>query len=407
GHSISAAEEIFAADALEKLILLKTKSTPYAKLDGHRGLGRADLLHEDRHDAKNIINATNRRLKNILHPGLAPNRRYGIKEVFRTIPFHPTIIQVIEQAYAVDLPENFVVLHMRSGDVVFGAYRREALRHAKRAVPIQLAKMILEHEKRPVLLFGEDQDTLRRLADSHGHRLAADFYPSIAMSNTQRAFFEMLLMSRAAEIYAGIRTLFARTALFLGRDIKMTDIHTKFSQEDMFDFFQRDLAIHAPGNKALQNAFSYAYLYLIGRERKSPHELMDLLAAALAHDPENDGYRIFTAIELFRAGDAGRADALLGNCLHLQCEDEPNLQKLAKANLISGVAFGRLYWWDYLAPVEQAALQDWPWAALTLALCCQRLPEKGSALDWLLRAAKILPENDMIQALTRQARSAS
>src|SRR5690606_6057098 len=107
-------------------------------------------------DGSGIINGPMNGLQTSLAPELAPDREYGLPDIFDEMAFSDQMSAAIRAAREVPLPPRTAAVHIRSGDIVYGNYRFHGQRFTSKAVPIPLAKMAIEKLKSDgydVLLF--------------------------------------------------------------------------------------------------------------------------------------------------------------------------------------------------------------------------------------------------------------
>jgi hypothetical protein len=236
--------------------------------------------------------------------------------IFEKIAFAPPLARMKDLADSVDLAADTVALHLRAGDVIYGAARGVG-RFAGKCFPYPLVTTFIRDRTAAgdaLLVFGQDEDFLTALQRNQGVRLARDYLPANATA-TEAALFEICLMSRCKEICAG-SSGFAYIASWRG-GAPISSLY------NLFEPARARAIIHdhvmtgqdSDGVSDLQKAFAcWAALYVCGDALAITEADLDLLGAARRYDPENDLYLLAEACSLYARGDVAGAEALLKAC---------------------------------------------------------------------------------------------
>jgi hypothetical protein len=266
-------------------------------------------------------------LSSIVTPNLATTSGFSYGDVFWSIDFHEDIRAAIHAARDLPLPDNFAAIHLRSGDVFYGEYRK-FVHYTYKGVTLPVAKGMIEHLKAAglgIVIFGQDGDVLEYLKREYGATLAADVIPASCTTDTQRAMFEIVLMSRGQRIIAG-SSGFAKIAGWIGGR-KVEGPTAFFTADEQSALSRRDLEQNAEKYHPLQTAFAYWYAYFVNRKNMPYQSSVALLEGAHEYDPDNQLYPIVLAALHFRHGHAPRGEQVLESLVsrELAVHEGPNL----------------------------------------------------------------------------------
>ena len=239
----------------------------------------------------------------------APPGRY--RKHFNSIGFRRYIKDAINAAREAELAADAVALHLRAGDIVYGEYRFE-LRFARKVVALPIALALVERwtaQGRTVVLFNQDPD-VAPLFRAFSNVVVAEDLAKRFEKPIARALFEIVLMSRCAEIYAG-SSGFANLAARIG-DVTLTEPRRMLKPQEQIGILETDLS--DPDRMArypdMQAAFA-AWHGAILLEPSSPERALPLYRLAAEKDPVNGYYRLKCASILYRMGRRDEADGQL------------------------------------------------------------------------------------------------
>lgn len=295
GHAIDDATSIFSSEFINKyrvkdLNELSNRSDFYGEHVDHDYLELQGL-------SQNILgfNAPRIDLKGTIHPDLEPREKFSYKNAFEEISFSDGITEAIKKASVVNM-ENTVAIHLRSGDVFYGEYRKY-IHYTYKGITIPIAKAIIEKELlsgKNIIVFGQDDEVLNYLSNNYDITLAKNLIPTNLTDNTQVAFFEIKLMSMCTKICAG-SSGFAKIASWIG-NIPLDASTSYFSVTEQNSISRKDLECHENDYNSYQTAFAYWHTYYFGRAGKEYLDSIVLLEKAFYFDPDNELYPIIIAI---------------------------------------------------------------------------------------------------------------
>lgn len=396
GHNFGSALEFFSREFCDRHLLPAAAPTHEAKLTLQTNLYRRHLLRRALHETKGQLRSTFKNAAKILNPNLTPDDALRPGQFFREIGFGRDIEIAINLADQAAIPDKCAALHIRSGDIVYQEIREDGFVWLNKAMPIQLAKMVIEKlrvERRGVILFGEDTKVLRHLAALYGPpvSLAADYLPQEELSEAQRSMFDLVLLSRVDTVYCGISSYFSQCAQVINGGSKIMNIHSLFTVEDMLSYFTEDMRLYAGQYPALQNAFSYGYLYHIAhRLNPDSRRLADFLDSGAACDLEGQKYKILGAIECFKKGRDQDGDVILKETLNISvAENRLIYDKPRCLTFIFGFDDFRK---KHLEPLEAAAARGNSGACAAMAIICAAHGQKDQAGEWKAKAIKHLTD---------------
>ncbi|KAA6225253.1 hypothetical protein FMM54_06515 [Campylobacter sp. LR185c] len=185
---------------------------------------------------------------------------------------------------------DFVVIHIRSGDIVYG--KRMWLAHENfilfKAMPTEIAlELIILNFDKKVFLAYEDEEQALNLKTYIKEKYNKEIYLirtfiDAKLDKFKQTFSELIFMSNAKEIYSG-GSGFSRLASAIGSTKYPTHYNTIFKQEKIFDIINKNFAtikIHY-----LQNVYSTIVLYIFARKlNKDEKAIQELLLRGLDFD---------------------------------------------------------------------------------------------------------------------------
>lgn len=240
------------------------------------------LLHELFQDAHKILNKLN------------------YQEAFKKIKFSTEIENIINIAKKQN-HKKYIALHLRSGDVFYGEYRKY-IHYTYKGIVTPIAKQIIKHFQslgHNILLLGQDKNTIKNLQQEYKTLSIDDFNSENKKFNTtEQAFFELMLMSNAEDIVAGTSG-YAKLAAAIGGKRVINPV-TLFDHQKQTSIIISDLEINKQNYHPLHVSFSYWYAYYYGRKSKNIETISFLLKKAIEFDFENYTYSIVLASELYK-----------------------------------------------------------------------------------------------------------
>lgn len=232
------------------------------------------------------------------------------RDAFNRISFSPAIQNVITAARRVNI-KAFDAVHMRSGDMVFGEVRKWGHWSNKVLNPSVAKDLItkLQGQGREVVLFGQDVEGLASLAKERNCLFVGDLIQTIDSTITERSFFEMVLMSRAENIYAGYSGFSRAACMMSNKQVKIP--HKLYTAEAYIDITLKDIKAYADKYHPLVNAYSYWQVYDFGGHLLNLPQQYEVITAAAHNDPENLLYPVLQSALLYRMGRDNEAENLI------------------------------------------------------------------------------------------------
>jgi hypothetical protein len=302
------------------------------------------------------------------------------RAIYEAIGLAPGPARARALAQRVALAPGTAALHLRAGDIVYGRYRASDLFHAK-VSPYTAVLGILRAKAAqgaPVVVFGQDEELCRAARDEYGAVLAADLTRGLGLLANEQAVFEIALMSRCAEIFAGTSAFTACAARIGG--VTPRDPRAMLPPAQMAAGIARALDDPATGATVSrhQKAMAAWHAFIAVDREAERAEGEPFLAKAIACDPENPFYRAVAALRRYRQGDpeAGERlllDAFLGEAMDPGLVDFM-LRHLARSALLSKPAM--------LAALAEAARTGRPVASLFLAFRARLTGDADGLAAW-------------------------
>jgi hypothetical protein len=232
---------------------------------------------------------------------------------FEKIGFSENLRQAITAARAVELRDPTAVIHLRSGDIVFGAWRFFGNFYRK-IIPFSVADALikkLQNDGHRVIIFGQDAQLVEYLSRHNGEIDANKVRPESLKSVDQKALFDMVLMSRCDAIYSG-NSGFALAASEFG-GCKLHFIDRVYRDVDAYQIIHDSLSGSTlPSDIVpLQISFAHWYAYLIMNRRANRQMVHYHLSEATKIDSENALYPYIHACECYSEGADNSGDLLL------------------------------------------------------------------------------------------------
>ena len=399
-HIVDVVEAIFSPEFIERHWLgRKIKAADFGVLD-NRAFTRSSLdISTRRGNYQGWICNEFNVWKSFHGEGADRVRR---SETLRAFGFSQSVKQAIGAADKSPFPGPVVALHLRSGDIVRGKFRVR-LDFGDKVIPSTLAKAIvskLSSQGLTTLLIGQDRPTLEYLKSETGALLTDDFGADEFADQTLKAFFEMALMARCQQIYAG-SSVFATIASVMG-DVPCNKPKTLFSKRRAADIILDELKSHQADYHPLEAAFGYQAAFLSLEDKVSPRQAREILEKARELDPENDVYALKIAAAYFRERDYSSGEAVLKSVMISQFRDSADMP-LQMMRILTGWTWrGHVMSKDF-ERFFAAAKAGYPHAAACSAHIFQdALKDAESASKMAALALAAEPENEIFKKIGRQ-----
>lgn len=237
----------------------------------------------------------------------------GLKRAFERIGFSKAVNLAIQVAERTPVTESAVAIHLRSGDVFYGEYRKHP-NYSYKGITTPLAKLLIKHfvdQGREVFLFGQDTEQLEYLAQNCGAINSTSLNKDSVetMEPHQKAMYDLRLLSRFQTILAGTSG-FARQASWIGGGDVLTPSKL-FDAQEQHRASLEDLARNAHLYHPQQSAYSYWYAYHHGRHERDLDTNIEVMRNALHFDPENELYFFVLSALLVRKGNVEQSSEVL------------------------------------------------------------------------------------------------
>lgn len=326
-------------------------------------------------------------------------------EALRAIGFAPAVRWALDAAGKCSFPGPMAALHLRSGDIVYGQYRKRLV-FADKVIPSTLARAIvseLSSRGLTTLLVGQDRATVDYLSAQTGALRtddfgAADFKGEEALS----AFFEMALMARCQQIHAG-NSIYAVVASVMG-EVPHLGVDALFDKPRAAKLIMEELQAHQADYHPLEAAFGYQWAFLSQEGEIDPTLARELLGKAGALDPENDAYDLKMAAAYFHEGNYPAGEAILKSLMTSQSQRRSKIPLPMMGALTDRIG-GCLTMAKDLDVFFAAASAGHPYAMACAAyILVEVLQDRKSAVEMAARLVKIEPGNPIFRRIRRRVR---
>lgn len=399
-HAIASLEDTFTADFIAKHYAVRDNTDAVWELSGTgrtlpdvtARLARTGLIRAPRLHPLDIM---------VQEPELMDP--LGLKNAFDSIGFAPPIAQAISDARSIELPEGAVALHLRSGDVFFGEYRK-FLHYTYKGLTLPFAKMVIGHYRalgREVYIFGQDPDSISYLCKTCGAHDANQINPEARadMTRVQRAMFDLVLLSRFKLIVGGSSGFIRQAGWVGGSEVLVA--HKLFPAGEQTKNAVFDLYRNARSYHPLQAAIGFWYAYFYGRQHRKNWRNIFLLRKAIRWDPDNELYYFVLAAHLAQDGKMEKANAVL----HGLFRDRKKKQSLETIFQIFTAMTGSKYnLAEYLPDLEKLSQTSFYAAILMMA----QSSHSKNATDqdrYKALAEKLSDQSDLSKDSLKQATS--
>ena len=200
--------------------------------------------------------------------------------------------------------DDFVAIHIRTGDIVFADYRFNGKQFMRKALPIGLAdlliKSLIDQGVRNIVLFGDEKKSIEMLKNKYKVNSIFDYYPKVFDSSSEQALFEIQFMSHAMKIFSSGSSFFSILAQTIGRDVSFESVYDLFSVNEQYSSL-RKYVFQGDDSPPLIMAFNCFHCYVLGLETKTNDDLLPILERAAELDPLNPKYLIYQIDILVKA----------------------------------------------------------------------------------------------------------
>ncbi|MBZ7969384.1 hypothetical protein [Campylobacter molothri] len=198
--------------------------------------------------------------------------REKIKKYWNSISFSEEIKEAIK--YANQISEElheYSVLHIRGGDIV---YRSDLLYLLTSiALPVHLAIEIIKMHKKKIIIMGNDIELNSSLKDKFNNGnvfISGDFLSNKKFNPTQKAIFDIIVMSKSKKIYFSGHSGFSNLAYLIGC-CNPVYIYEFYSTEKKYSIISNNMKNYQFNH--YHQSFSCMYLYIYGKELNLPLDI--------------------------------------------------------------------------------------------------------------------------------------
>lgn len=242
----------------------------------------------------------------------------SFRKCFFKVGFSKEVNNAIEFANKVDLNSETASIHLRAGDIIYGRYRYDD-RYTNKVISFAQADYIMSELKKlgvQTVLFGENIDICRLLADKHDGVFMGDFGEVENFSRVQLAFFDIVLMSRTNQIFAG-KSGFSQLAELVG-NTKITSPNKSFSQLALSEYLFYSITTQELDVDRYQRAFSCWHCVFNYKEYLGTSRAIDLMKIAIELDSCNVFYEFILSVLYFESGDNGKSEEVVERILQFK-----------------------------------------------------------------------------------------
>ena len=303
-------------------------------------------------------------LKEHFHEELLIDNTFSYKDAFLFLKFTDPISYSINLAKRIMNNDTYIALHLRSGDVFYGEYRK-FVHYSYKGIVLPLAKAIIEQYLKKdfkVVVFGQDLQVLKYLKNTYKITTVEDFQEYHTFDTTQKAMFEIILMSEAESIIAG-SSGFAKLASWIGAKNLKTPGNF-YTASEQTSLIKKDLANNEDIYSKLQTSFAYWYAYYYGRHGKTLNEIQYFLKKAYSFDPKNELYPIILASMYYKFKEYDEAEMILNKLFGLH--EIFDLKKHPAIQVLTAKTMGKLNILEYIKYFEETASEKNPYASLVM-----------------------------------------
>lgn len=215
--------------------------------------------------------------------------RSNMASIWRNIGFSKEINSVIEYGNKIRdfLKQNYIAIHMRGGDIF---YRTDVLYLCRfKALEICLSVDIIKRNKgENIVLLGNDENLnmkLKNIFAQLGYNIftSNDLIKDCDFDVTQKAIFDIILMSNSKKLYLSGSSGFSNLAYLIGNCDKVC-VYDIYSTHQKYSIIKNNLKVF-DFNK-YQKSFAYIHLYIYAKELKLSlsEQLFNLKEAMITRD---------------------------------------------------------------------------------------------------------------------------
>ena len=393
GHAILDAQDTFSDAFLQRHFVQKSfvRKARVIGLSEYDSLLSRDALDASRFDAVLVNQSVLKRQAPFLFDSLAQGIDFG--QVFGRIEFSAAAEVARNAAGNVQLDGNPVAIHLRAGDIIFGKYRMTD-RYNGKVVSVPVAEELIRSTigaGSSVIVFGQDEKVIGYLQRRYGVLSAPAIRRACGFTELQDAVFDICLMSRCTEIFAGSSGFAGIASWVGGRNVTVPRraMDPAAAVVAISEFLADRRA--ARSLDPLHFAFACRTGCLLANATVPTSEpFLSFMEAASRYDPDNDFYVVVRACSHYELGNSAEAERILAEVLGRE-----GLKQRPIAFTLTGrpPVPGELFVGELRATIDKHARCGHPMAALCAAICSHALGEFAMAESFVKAAEKSLPSD--------------
>ncbi len=306
-HDTDSVENIFNSNFIDSFYKTKEQLKHY-NISKLKNVKYKDFLYVD------AIRVEHTPIKDQTNDSLIYPIASEYKQAFESIDFNQSISEAISLAKNISILKNTIAIHLRSGDIVYGMYRFMN-KYYHKSMPIYiLDKIITDYQAQgyDILIFGQDKIFCNFVSKKYNVRYS-DNLLALNYFDTQRAFFDIILMSRCSEIIAG-GSGFAILSQLLGNIPRRRFYDIMSDDETIASFNDASSSTGILENQyvsPLLKAFSYATFFDNYSSKLDHTQKIHLMSKAFYLDPENSYYALILGLTYYENDELSKGDLVL------------------------------------------------------------------------------------------------
>jgi uncharacterized membrane protein len=303
GHAIDNKKNIFSSKFIEKYHIEPTELPDCKPVENYFQSKEDDCYICDQTIARSLF---------VKNPDEYSVFQKKLTNAFSFIEFSDMINNAIQNANEVKFDKEYVALHLRAGDLIYGNYKY-CLGYAIKAISYPIALKIIEDARdacQNVLVFGQDTDLIDMLVEKQDVISANSNSPE-GLGRVEAAFFDIVLMSRCSKIYGGASGFAILASMISAVDYVRP--HTKFSFHELaLNIVDRlDLLVGVPEVSSEQVSYACKSALVFGHDVLDDTQYNNVIEHGNTNDPDNVLYDFIYAWRAYLKCDYEKAESLM------------------------------------------------------------------------------------------------
>lgn len=245
---------------------------------------------------------------------------YNYKDAFDKIEFSDELMKAKNDSKNILSNQKSVAIHLRSGDIVYGAYRLAGQAWDK-VVPIYVLDNLIRHYKSKgyqIVIFGQDADFCKELSFDYDIIYSANFMEQ-DYTISQESLFDITLMSQCEIIIAG-NSGFATISSWIGNSL-LVSYKEIVSNQDQISNFKKLInnpkgIFNYTSMSNLLKSFTILHFYFNFHKMLTTEDKVYFIGLCRQLDPENTFVSLLFALALYESLNTKEADKIIRSELH-------------------------------------------------------------------------------------------